>query len=271
MTNTPTPTSTPTPTPAPSATPPPAPGEPTQPVEWVLDWADEFDQDGPPNPAHWDYEVGLVRNNELQFYTRERAENARVEGGNLVIEARKEEYEGSQYTSASLVTHGKHDWAYGRVEVRAKLPTGTGTWPAIWLLGSNIEEVGWPDCGEIDIMENVGFNPDMIHVNIHTKAYNHVLGTNKGGSLFFPQPYADFHVYALNWYPDHLDFYVNDQLIFTYANEGTGKAAWPYDDPHYLILNLAIGGSWGGQNGVDDTIFPQKYLIDYVRVYKATP
>lgn len=270
---TPSPVDTATSTPRPTATsrPPTATRASTREPQWQLQWSDEFDQDGLPDPDHWDYEVGLVRNNERQYYTRERLENARVEDGNLVIEARKEDYQGSQYTSASLITRGKHDWAYGRIEVRAQLPTGTGTWPAIWLLGSSIDTLGWPDCGEIDIMENVGFSPDMIYVNIHTKAYNHVLGTNKGGSLYLPKPYAGFHVYALNWYPDRLDFFVDSKRVFTYWNEGTGHDVWPYDDPHYLILNLAIGGSWGGQNGVDDSIFPQKFLIDYVRVYQAKP
>jgi beta-glucanase (GH16 family) len=266
-------TAAPSPTPRPTRTPPPptATRAPTREVTWVLDWADEFDVPGLPDPAHWNYEEGLVRNNESQYYTRERLENARVENGSLVIEGRKEAFEGAEYTSASLVTHGKHDWAYGRVEVRAKLPTGVGTWPAIWLLGSSIAEIGWPDCGEIDIMENVGYNPDMIYVNIHTKSYNHVLGTNKGGSLYLPKPYADFHIYALNWYPDRLDFFVDDELVFTYYNEGTGTDVWPYDAPHYLILNLAIGGSWGGTNGVDEKIFPQQMLVDYVRVYQAQP
>jgi beta-glucanase (GH16 family) len=237
----------------------------------VLDWADEFETPGLPDPAHWDYEEGLIRNNELQFYTRGRVENARVENGNLIIEGRKEEYQGSAYTSASLITRGKHEWNYGRVEVRAQLPTGVGTWPAIWMLGSNIDEVGWPECGEIDIMENVGFSPDMIYFNIHTKAYNHTRGTNKGSSLYLARPYAGFHVYAVNWYPDRMDFFVDEEPVFTFWNEGTGTDVWPYDLPHYLILNLAIGGSWGGMNGVDETIFPQRYLIDYVRVYKAQP
>jgi beta-glucanase (GH16 family) len=211
-----------------------------------------------------------VRNRELQYYTASREENARVEDGTLVIEARKEPYEGHDYTSASLITKGKATWLYGRVEVRAKLPTGKGMWPAIWMLGGNIPEVGWPACGEIDIMENVGFDPQWIHANIHTEAYNHVDNTGKGSSLRVPDASEAFHVYAIEWFEDRIDFYVDDERYFSFSNEGTGWETWPYDKEHYLIINAAIGGSWGGMRGVDDAIFPQRYYIDYVRVYEAT-
>jgi beta-glucanase (GH16 family) len=256
------------PTPTPRITPSPTPTN--APVTWELVWSDEFDTAGAPNPSKWDYEEGLIRNNEAQYYTR-REENARVEDGMLVIEGRKEDYEGAAYTSASLVTRGKAEWTYGRFEVRAKLPTGRGTWPAIWMLGANIDQVGWPECGEIDIMENVGFDPDRVHVNIHTQSFNHVLGTNKGASKLIAEPYNQFHVYAVEWFADHLDFYVDEDKLFTFWNDGSGKAAWPYDAPHYLILNLALGGSWGGMQGIDDTIFPLRFEIDYVRVYQAAP
>jgi len=243
---------------------PPAQAEPA----WELVWSDEFDQDGLPDPEKWTHEEGFVRNREKQYYTREHAENARVEDGLLVIEARKEPYaEGAEYTSASVTTKGKATWTYGRIEVRAKLPSGKGTWPAIWMLGTNIDEVGWPDCGEIDIMENVGFDPNTIHANIHTKAYNHVRGTAKGASLQIESPSEQFHVYAVEWFPDHMDFYVDDTKYFSFENEGTGPDVWPFDKPHYLILNLAIGGTWGGQQGIDDSAFPHRYEIDYVRVY----
>lgn len=257
----------PTRTPWPSRTPTPT----NRPVSWELAWADEFDGEGLPDPEKWDYEEGFIRNNEAQYYTRARLENVRLEGGNLVIEARKEAFQGAEITSASLVTRGKAEFTYGRIEVRAQLPTGRGTWPAIWMLGINIDEVGWPACGEIDIMENVGFEPDTIYANIHTQAYNHVKKTNKGASLRVERPYEAFHVYAVDWFPDHLDFYVDDLKYFTFWNENSGWETWPYDKPHYLIVNLAIGGSWGGQQGVDEMIFPQKFLIDYVRVYQAVP
>ena len=201
-------------------------------------------------------------------------ENARVEDGTLIIEARKDgdTVPGADrgYTSASLVTKDTATWTYGRIEVRAKLPQGVGTWPAIWTLGVNIDEVGWPACGEIDIMEHVGFAPGLLHGTVHTEAYNHVKGTARGGSLYRPDPYEDFHIYAVEWFEDHIDFYIDEYKYFTFKNENAGVDAWPYDAPQYLILNLAIGGSWGGQQGVDDSIFPQPYFIDYVRVF-STP
>jgi len=239
---------------------------------WNLVWSDEFDYKGLPDPEKWGYETGFVRNNELQYYTEKRAENARVEGGVLVIEARKDgdSVSGATHdiTSASLHTKATATWTYGRIEVRAQLPPGVGTWPAIWMLGVNIDEVGWPTCGEIDIMEHVGYQPGVVHANIHTKAYNHVLGTGKGSRITISEPYEDFHVYAVEWFEDRMDFYLDDQLYFTYENENAGVDTWPYDAPHYLILNLAIGGSWGGQRGVDEAMFPTQYLIDYVRVFE---
>ena len=243
-------------------------GQPEKPLKWELVWEDHFDQSGLPDHKIWDYEVGYVRNNELQYYAKNRIENSRVENGNLVIEARKDKWNGHEITSASLQTYRKKHILYGRIEVRAKLPTGRGTWPAIWMLGTTIKDgTHWPGCGEIDIMENVGFDPDLIHANIHTKAYNHVMKTNKGNRITIPQPYDSYHVYALEWFPDHMDFFVDNHKYFTFQNEG-GWEKWPFDKEHYLIINLAIGGSWGGQKGVDDSIFPQKYLIDYVKVYK---
>lgn len=158
---------------------------------------------------------------------------------------------------------------YGRIEVKAKLPTGKGTWPAIWMLGNNIKEGSrWPDCGEIDIMENVGYEPDKIYANVHTKKYNHSIGTGRGSSSVMEKPYENFYVYALEWDKNELRFYVDGKLYFTCKNDGTGVDAWPFDQPQYLILNLAIGGAWGGQQGIADDLLPQKYYIDYVRVYK---
>ena len=254
--------------------------------DWKLVWSDEFDKPGLPDSSKWTYEVGFIRNNEQQFYTQARTENARIEDGKLVIEARKEQFknpnydptakgkgtrnrEFAQYTSASLTTRGKASWTYGRIEVRAKLPSGRGTWPAIWTLGTN-RTAGWPACGEIDIMEFVGYEPDIIHANIHTKKYNHVLKTGKGNKLTVTKASEEFHTYAVEWFPDHMDFFVDNQKYFTFKNEGTGSDVWPYDKDQYLILNLAIGGSWGGQKGIDDAIFPQRYYIDYVRVYQKS-
>jgi beta-glucanase (GH16 family) len=259
--------------------------------DWKLVWSDEFDRPGLPDARKWGYETGYLRNHERQFYTRARRENARVEGGWLIIEARKEAYpigarepaakpEGrklkgsarpsAEYTSASLTTRGKAAWTYGRFEVRAKLPSGRGTWPAIWTLGTNIGSAGWPRCGEIDIMEFVGFEPGVIHANVHTSKYNHAKHTNKGDRVTVADASEAFHVYAIEWDAQQIDFFVDARKYFTFRNEGTGPDAWPYDREQFLILNLAIGGDWGGQKGIDDHIFPQRYVIDYVRVYQRS-
>jgi beta-glucanase (GH16 family) len=244
-----------------------APRTPTSPSGGeVLVWRDEFDGQGLPDDSRWTYEEGFIRNNERQFYTRARTENARVENGLLVIEARRESFRGAEYTSASLTSRAS--WTYGRIEVRAKLPKGRGTWPAIWTLGTNIREVGWPACGEIDIMEHVGFDPGRIHANIHTTAYNHVRGTAKGNNVMVSRPDEEFHVYSATWTPTAIDVFVDGQRYFTFAKEAGGDPVWPYDKPQYLILNLAIGGSWGGRQGIDDSAFPAQYVIDYVRVYR---
>lgn len=243
-----------------------SPQTPTTVSGGTLVWSDEFDGTGLPDGTRWDYEVGVVRNNERQYYTRSRLQNARVEDGSLVIEAHKEPYEGAAYTSASLTS--RQSWTYGRIEVRAKLPKGRGTWPAIWTLGTNIRNVGWPACGEIDIMEHVGFDPGRIHANIHTTAYNHVRRTNKGNSIVVPRPDEEFHVYSVVWTPDAIEASVDGQRYFTFAKESGGDAVWPFDKPQYLILNLAIGGNWGGQQGIDDGAFPTRYVIDYVRVFR---
>ena len=255
--------------------------------EWKLVWSDEFDKPGLPDAARWGYETGFIRNHEKQYYTRARRENARVENGMLVIEARKEQYKApgagltvrssrgsktvsghADYTSASLTTRGKAAWTHGRIDVRAKLPTGRGTWPAIWTLGSNFGQVGWPACGEIDIMEFVGYDPGVVHANIHTKKFNHVMNNGKGDKISIPDASKAFHIYAVEWNAQRMDFSVDAHKYFTFDNEGSGRDAWPYDKDQYLILNLAIGGDWGGQKGIDDKIFPQRYEIDYVRVYQ---
>lgn len=239
------------------------------PSNWELVWEDNFDVDGLPDQRIWNYEEGYIRNNEAQYYTKKRLENARVENGNLVIEARNDNWNGHKITAASINTYENKSILYGRVEVKAKLPTGVGTWPAIWMLGDvHREGTGWPACGEIDIMENVGYEPDIIHANVHTKSYNHVKGTNKGNKITIENPHLDFHIYAIDWYEDHIDFFVDDQKYFTFENEKAGSDVWPFDKPHYLLINLAIGGGWGGQKGIDDKIFPQKYYIDYVKVYR---
>jgi beta-glucanase (GH16 family) len=232
--------------------------------EWKLVWADDFDRNGLPDSKNWGYELGKVRNNELQFYTN-RPENARVEKGQLIIEGRHERFQGSDYTAASLITLGKQSWQYGRFVIRAKLPRARGTWPAIWMMGDDIEKVGWPRCGEIDVMEHVAHTPGTIYGTLHQADANgkHV---SKGESLRVPDCMDTFHIYALEWYPDHLDLFVDDHKYLTYAKDGKGP--WTFDKKYYLLMNLAIGGDWGGQKGVDAAAFPQQYIIDYVRVYQ---
>jgi beta-glucanase (GH16 family) len=245
--------------------------ETSAPLKKKLVWSDEFDYTGAPDAGKWDYELGYIRNKELQFYTN-RNENVRVENGFLIIEARNDSFqiEGKAHpiTSASLMTKNKAEWKYGRIEVKAKIPSSLGTWPAIWMLGTNIDEVGWPACGEIDIMEHVGFDPDVIHTNVHTKAYNHSIGTNKGQATEIKKPYENFHVYTVDWDKEKMDFFIDNKKVFTFKNEGKGVEEWPFDQPFYLILNLAIGGAWGGQQGVDYNALPLQYYIDYVRVYQ---
>jgi len=233
-----------------------------------LIWSDEFNYSGLPSPKKWDYEVGFVRNREPQYYTKNRSENARVENGNLVIEARKEAYKGAQYTSASLITLGKKHLKYGRVEVRAKVYKGMGSWPAIWMLGTNRGPVKWPNCGEIDILEFVGKDSTQVYGTVHyadsTNRYVH-----QGKKPVVGKPYEDFHVYAIEWNKDQIAFYYDDLKYFVFdlshANHSKDN---PFRKDFYLLLNLALGreGTLGGK--LDDKILPLKYEVDYVRIYK---
>jgi beta-glucanase (GH16 family) len=246
----------------------PTPSTPRRsPRGWRRVFSDEFQAAGALDPAKWGHEIGCVRNDELQYYTG-RPENVRAEDGMLRIEARREAYQGCKYTSGSVHTRERFEFRYGRVEVRAKLPAGNGTWSTIWLVGTNVDEVSWPTCGEIDIAEHLGFDPTRIHAAAHMPAYNHVTNNAKRASVLVEKPWETFHVYALEWYPDRIDWYVDEQLFHTFENERTGVRAWPFDAKQYLLINLAIGGSWGGAKGVDDALFPHRFLIDYVRVYE---
>ena len=237
--------------------------------KWKLAWSDEFNYKGLPDSTKWTYDVGGDGwgNNELEFYTEKRLENSRVENGNLIIEVRKENWQGKNYTSARLVTKGKGDWTYGRIEVKARIPKGRGTWPAIWMLGSTTP-LKWPDDGEIDIMEHVGFHQGYIHGSIHTKKYNHVIGTQKTDTIYVPDCSEAFHVYGLEWTKDSIKISVDQNIYFRFANEHTGHDAWPFDNPCHLLLNIAVGGNWGGQKGVDESIWPVRMEVDYVRVYQ---
>lgn len=244
---------------------------------WELVWADEFERDGRPNSKKWNYDAGGDGggNGELQYYTEDRPANARVQNGRLIIEARNERWKGHYYTSARLTTEGKGDWTYGRFEVRARLPSGRGTWPAIWMLPSEERYGGehWLDNGEIDILEHVGHEPNRIHTTVHTKAYNALDGSQRTSEIHLPGAESEFNVYALEWTPKEIRGYVNDRLHFRFENErrstpDAGYKEWPFDQPFHLVLHLAVGGTWGGQKGVDPSIWPQRLEVDYVRVYK---
>ncbi len=239
-----------------------------------LVWSDDFETEGLPDPAKWRYNVGagIWGNQESQYYTASRAENARVQDGRLVIEARQEKWKGRRYTSARLVS--TQEWLYGRFEASAKLPSGIGTWPAIWMLPDLPKYGGWPLGGEIDIMEHVGHDPDRVHSTVHTKAFNHRIGTPKGASVMVPAARSDFNLYAVEWTPAEIKGFVNDTHYFTFENErlqnsDADERQWPFDHPFHLILNLAVGGSWGGQQGIDPDIWPQRMEVDFVRVYSC--
>lgn len=240
--------------------------------KWKLVWNDEFNYVGLPDSSKWDYDyTGNVYgwgNNEAQYYTVQDKDNAWVSKGFLNITALKESRGNKKYTSARLITKGKRSWLYGRFEIRAKLPTGKGTWPAIWMLSTDSHYGQWPASGEIDIMENVGFDPDTIVGSAHTKKYNHVIRTQKNARIVCQDCYSKFHTYALEWDPNEYRLYVDSKCYFTFKKESDNFEVWPFNKRFYLILNLAIGGNWGGAHGVDDTIFPLHFKIDYVRVYK---
>lgn len=240
--------------------------------EWTLVWSDEFDNNGLPDTAKWNYDTRGNEygwgNNEAEWYTADDPDNAFISDGVLTITAIKEPTSGKDYSSARLTTKGKGDWLYCKVEVKAKLPMGRGTWPAIWMLPSESVYGGWPKSGEIDIMEHVGYDPDTIHSTVHTELFNHTIGTQVGKPKYLPTVSTDFHVYSMEWNAGEIKSYVDGEQYFSFANNGQGSGAWPFDQPFHLILNLAIGGGWGGQQGIDDSLFPHKFEIDYVRVYQ---
>jgi len=240
--------------------------------DWSLVWSDEFNTNGLVDTTKWNYDTRGNEygwgNNEKQWYTVANPDNATISDGVLTITAIKEPTSGKDYSSARLTTKGKGDWLYCKVEVRAKVPTGRGTWPAIWMLSSDNTYGGWPKSGEIDIMEHVGYDPDTIHSTVHTELFNHTIGTQVGKPLYLPTATTDFHVYTMEWDANEINSYVDGEKYFSFANNGQGSGAWPFDQPFHLILNLAIGGGWGGKQGIDDSLFPHQYQIDYVRIYQ---
>jgi len=241
-------------------------------ADYQLVWQDEFDYTGLPDSTKWHYDTeGNAAgwgNNEAQYYTEADSSNAWVENGILKITAKKERFEGKDYTSARLMTAA--DWQYGRIETRAKLPDGRGTWSAIWMMpgGWTFKDGNWPDIGEIDIMEHVGHETGIIHASAHSKDYQWQKNTQQTATIFVPDVDTEFHTYTLEWTPELLTAFVDDSLYFSYQNEGLGETKWPYTKPFYLLLNVAVGGAWGSINGIDTTAFPQTMEVDFVRVYQ---
>jgi beta-glucanase (GH16 family) len=241
----------------------------------TLMWSDEFDYTGIPDTTKWNYDLGdgcpnvcNWGNNELQYYTND-PKNVRVENGVLIIEAHNDSLGGKAYTSTRMVSKNKGDWLYGRIEVKAKLPRGKGTWPAIWMLSTDWSYGGWPASGEIDIMEHVGFDPGVIHGTIHTEKYNHHKRTQKEGIISIADCQDEFHVYAIDWRENKIDFFVDDTLYHSVTrDENEDYTGWPFDKRFHLIMNIAVGGNWGGMQGVDDSIWPQRMEVNYVRVYQ---
>jgi beta-glucanase (GH16 family) len=238
--------------------------------KYELVWQDEFEYEGTPDHAKWSFDTGAGGwgNNELQCYTGS-VSNACVDDGRLFLKAFKDKCGGAEYTSARLTT--RVSWQYGRFEVRAKLPKGAGSWPAIWMLPESIRKgEEWPRCGEIDIMEHVGKNEDMIHVSLHSELYNHAIGTQRTHFEKLERVTEFFHDYAVEWTPEAMEFFLDGRVAARYAKGENGSDAesggWPFDKPFFLILNIAVGGNWGGP--VDDFALPYVMEIEHVRVYQ---
>jgi len=251
--------------------------EPMQTPAAAPSWADEFEESSL-DPSKWSFDTSRNRvgwyNGEQQYYAANRPDNLRISGGHLIIEARHDpetirslhDWGGQQYSSAKITTQGKAEFRYGFVEVRAKLPCGVGSWPAIWMMPAY--SVEWPKGGEIDILEQVGSQPNVAHATLHTELFNHQRGTARGASTVVPTSCSAFHRYQMSWTPRSITVGVDDHAYMRVLNDQPGGAgAWPFDKPFYLILNLAIGGSWAAPNGMGDAVFPQDFEVDYVRVW----
>lgn len=234
-----------------------------------LTLSEEFDTEGAPNSAIWSYDIGTGENgwgnNELQYYT-DRPENVTVQNGILIINAKKEDFNGSSYTSARLVTKGKFEQAYGRFEARMRLPFGQGIWPAFWLLGANIDEVGWPNCGEIDIMEYRGQNPTTLIGTVHGPGYSAGESISKSYNLVNDRFDTGFHIFGIEWGPEYINYYVDD-VLYNQITPDDVTGEWVFNHPFYIIINMAVGGNFVGSPNTETT-FPQTLLVDYVRVYK---
>jgi len=240
---------------------------------WELVWADEFDTDGSPFDSLWTYDIGDGcplcgwGNNELQYYT-DHTSNVYIKDGFLYITVLKERIKNKLYSSTRMKS--KKDMTYGKVEVRLKNPSKNGVWPAAWMLPTDNKYGHWPQSGEIDIMEHVGYEPELIHGTVHTQAYNHIKRTQKGESIKVTDNESNFHNYIIEWDESKIDFLVDGSKYFSFENEKKGSAEWPFDQNFHLILNVAVGGNWGGRAGIADDLSGEQMVVDYVRVYKDT-
>jgi beta-glucanase (GH16 family) len=261
-------TAKPEPASTPSPTPIPSPASERERADPIIVWQDEFDG-SELNLENWTFDLGGHGwgNQEEQVYT-DRPENVRVEDGMLVIEARKEKdlIEGRKYSSARIKTQGLHAWQYGRIEARIKLPYGQGIWPAFWILGEDFSTDGWPACGEVDIMEFIGKEPDQIHATMHGPGYSGAGGIGSSLTTSAESLKNDFHVYAIEWQENEIRWYFDDQQYFRMTSEDVPDT-WVFDHPFFIILNLAVGGNWPGYPD-GTTAFPQFLYVDYVRVYQ---
>lgn len=240
--------------------------------DYKLVWSDDFNINGLVDSTKWSYDtVGNSwgwGNDELQWYTAKKTKNAEVIDGFLYIRAVKEKTNGKEYSSARIITKGKGDWLYGKVEVRAKVPGCRGIWPAIWMLSSDNSYGTWPASGEIDIMEHVGYIPDSVYASTHCQKYYFKIGTQKTKGFYIPDCDKGFHTYTMEWDPEQISIFCDDTKYFNFKNEHKTFQEWPFDKSFYLILNVAVGGAWGGVKGVDTTSFPQTMIVDYVKVYQ---
>ncbi len=245
---------------------------------YELVWSDEFNVGVQPDPAYWTYDLGTGNsgwgNNEIQVYTNQ-SENVRIEDGRLILQALRQN--GNNWTSARVKSQGRYNFTYGRIEFRAKLPAGSGTWPALWMLGENITGVGWPACGEIDVMEHVGKDPGKVHSSLHTPSSFGATVNSRTKNV--PDFSSDYHLYQAEWTPDGIIFSIDDQPFYTYNPASKTASTWPFNSPQFIIMNVAMGGNFGSdpqyetggqRNGIDPNLMSATMEVDYVRVYQTT-
>ena len=240
--------------------------------EYKLVWADEFDYQGKPDPKKWNYDIGDKKwgNGETQYYTE--GLNVEVKDGQMILEGRVEPYLNAPYTSCRMTTYERKHFQYGRIEVKAKIPTAKGSWPAIWMLPVDFKgknPIPWPRCGEIDIMEHITHQMNTVHVSLHTSQFNHVQRTQRTHFEPIKGVTESFHEFAMDWAKDYIEFFIDGKLFQRWNRNDEGydpsEIGWPFDKPYYLIINMAIGGSWGGE--VDPSHYPAQFPIEYVRYY----